>query len=207
MAIKHAKVSEKEDGADESLVLPSDWNAGHTGMNLHDHSGSDTGGSTIDLENIVEDIMPQLGGDLDLNDKNIIFKFEPSSDATPSGLIVTMTVDTNGQGIGAPLAMASDGHLDTADADSVDNMPCVALALETGTGSKKVLLFGVMRNDSWDWTTGAGAAGLVYVSTDVGTLTQTKPTGEDDVVQPVGWAMSDDAIFFCPSMLWITHTA
>ena len=164
------------------------------------------GGGGSGISEIVEDTTPQLGGDLDLNDKNITVKFPPSSDDTASGIIVTMTVDTNAEGIGAPLAMAADGHLDTADADSVDNMPCVALALEAGTGSKKVLLYGVMRNDDWNWTTGAGAAGLVYVSTTVGTLTQTKPTGKDDVIQPVGWALSADVIFFCPSMVWVTHT-
>ena len=164
------------------------------------------GGGGGGISEVVEDTTPQLGGDLDLNEYNIVVKPSPSSDDTASGIIVTMTVDTNAEGIGAPLAMAADGHLDTADADSVDNMPCVALALEAGTGSKKVLLYGVMRNDDWNWTTGAGAAGLVYVSTTVGTLTQTKPTGKDDVIQPVGWALSADVIFFCPSMMWITHT-
>ena len=29
-AVKHAKTSGKVDGADTSLVLPSDWNADHT---------------------------------------------------------------------------------------------------------------------------------------------------------------------------------
>jgi len=130
----------------------------------------------------------------------------PAADVTAYGLKATMTVDTNAEGFGAPLAMAADGNLDTADADSVNNMPCIALALETGTGSKKVLLHGVIRNDAWNWTLGAGAANLIYVSITVGTLTQTKPTGVDDVVQPVGWALSADVIYFCPSMMWITHT-
>jgi len=165
------------------------------------------GGGGGGISEIVEDTTPQLGGDLDLNEYNIVVKPSPSADDTSSGIIVTMTVDTNAEGIGAPLAMAADGHLDTADADSVDNMPCIALALETGTGSKKVLLYGVMRNDSWNWTMGAGAANLIYVSTTVGTLTQTKPTGEDDVVQAVGWALSADVIFFAPSMMWVTHEA
>lgn len=129
----------------------------------------------------------------------------PDDDATAYGLKATMTVDTNAEGFGAPLAMAADGHLDTADADSVNNMPCIALALETGTGNKKVLLHGIIRNDAWNWTMGAGVANLVYVSITVGTLTQTKPTGVDDVVQPVGWALSADVIYFCPSMLWVTH--
>lgn len=130
----------------------------------------------------------------------------PTADNTASGLVVTATVDTNNEGIGAPLFMAADGHLDTADADAATSSPCVALALETGTGSKRVLLHGVLRNDAWNWTTGPGTSSLIYVSTTVGTLTQTQPTGTDDVIQPVGWALTDDCIYFSPSMIYLTHT-
>ena len=44
MPIIHSKVSEVADGADPTLVRPSDWNADHIGTNIHDHSGSTTGG-------------------------------------------------------------------------------------------------------------------------------------------------------------------
>src|SRR3989344_2271782 len=144
-------------------------------------------------------------GELPINSVAVIkLMNEPSSDTSASGLIMTATVDTNAEGIGAPLYMAADGHLDTADADSVTTSPCVALALETGTGSKKILVHGVLRNDTWNWTIGPGASSLIYVSTTTGTLTQTKPSGTDDVVQPVGWALSDDAIYFSPSMIYLT---
>ena len=131
---------------------------------------------------------------------------EPTSDTTASGLIVTATVDTNNEGIGAPLFMAADGNLDTADADASTTSPCVALALETGTGSKQILLHGVLRVDAWNWTKGPGTSSLIYVSTTVGTLTQTQPSDADDVIQPVGWALTDDCIYFSPSMLYLTHT-
>lgn len=157
------------------------------------------------LTALVDDTSPQLGGDLELNGKNIIAQFEPASNLTSSGIIATMTVDINAQGIGAPLFMAADGHLDTADADTDATSPCVALALETGTGAKKVLLSGVMRVDGWDWDTGPGTAGLIYVSISVGTLQQTTPTGTDEVTQPVGYALSDDVIFFHPSSIYFTH--
>jgi len=159
------------------------------------------------ISDVVEDTTPQLGGDLDLNSKNIVLTMEPSSDDTACGLIVTMTVDTNAEGVGAPLFMAADGHLDTADADASTTAPCVAIATETGTGSKKVLLHGIIRNDDWNWTTGPGKDGLIYVSTTTGTLTQTQPSGENDVIQPVGYALSDDVLYFCPSMIYFTHTA
>jgi hypothetical protein len=158
------------------------------------------------LLNLVEDTTPQLGGDLDLNEFNFVLKPIPSADDTPSGIYVTRTVDTNAEGIGAPLYMAADGEFQTADADSVSTAPCVALAMETGTGSKKVLLYGVMRNDGWNWTVGPGNAGLIYLSTTIGTLTQTQPSGADDVIQVVGWAISADVMFFCPQLNYITHT-
>jgi hypothetical protein len=130
---------------------------------------------------------------------------EPTADQTASGLIITAVVDVNDQGVGAPLFMASDGHLEAADADSVTTAPCIALATETGTGSKKVLLHGVLRNDSWNWTVGPGTSGLIYISTSTGVLTQTKPSGTDDVIQPVGWALSDDCMYFAPSLMYLTH--
>ncbi len=144
----------------------------------------------------------------------------PTADTTASGLIVTATVDTNAEGIGAPLFMALDGHLDTADADTSATSPCVALALETGTGSKKVLCHGVLRVDAWalaqgsggippyapGWTTGPGTASLIYASTTVGTLTQTQPALLNNVIQPVGWALSSTCIYFAPSVIYLTHT-
>jgi hypothetical protein len=47
MAIKHAKTSAISDGGDSSLVLPSDWNADHTGINTHDHSDAANGGAVV----------------------------------------------------------------------------------------------------------------------------------------------------------------
>jgi|SRR3989338_1338755 len=130
----------------------------------------------------------------------------PSVNNTASGLIVTATVDTNVQGIGAPLFMAADGHLDTTSATTNATSPCVALAMEIGTGSKRILVHGVLRVNLWNWTTGPGTSGLIYVSTSTGVLTQTQPSGTAQVIQPVGWALSADSIYFSPSMLYLTHS-
>lgn len=45
MSITHAKVSAKADGSDTSLVLPSDWNAVHSGTNDHGHTAAGDGGA------------------------------------------------------------------------------------------------------------------------------------------------------------------
>lgn len=159
------------------------------------------GGQTIKISKFRLDM-----GELPIyNVAGIRLMNEPTADTTASGLIITATVDTNAEGIGAPLFMAADGHLDAADADSSTTSPCVALALETGTGSKKILVHGVLRLDAWNWTIGPGNASLIYVSTTTGALTQTQPSGTDDVIQPVGWALSDDCIYFSPSIIYLTH--
>ena len=136
----------------------------------------------------------------DLNGNNIELEFEPSSDDTGSGLIITATVDANATGVGAALHMAADGNYEEADADATTTAPCTAIALETGTGSKKVLLHGIIRNDGWNWTKGPGEAGLIYLSTTTGALTQTAPSGSGDQVQVVGHALSDDVMYFNPQL-------
>ncbi|MFA5830891.1 MAG: hypothetical protein WC878_03625 [Candidatus Paceibacterota bacterium] len=122
-----------------------------------------------------------------------------------SGLILEASVDAVAT-LGMPLYMvAATGHFDNANATTSATSPCVALAIDTGSGdNKKVLLHGIMRENSWSWTTGPGQAGLVYLSTS-GTLTQTRPSGTDEVIHPVGWALSSNCIYFNPSMIYLTH--
>lgn len=134
----------------------------------------------------------------------------PTANNTASGLVVTATVDSNVSLVGTPLFMASDGHLEATDADSGSSSPCVALALETGSGSKRVLVHGVLKTNNWNWTMGNGTANLIYVSTTTGALTQSGqpdfPSGTDSVIQPVGWALASDCAYFSPSMIYLTHT-
>jgi len=147
-----------------------------------------------------------LLADLVFNNFNLQLTIEPSTDEKASGLFwKDATVDTNAQGIGAPLFMAADGHFDTATG-SMTTAPCVALALESGSGTKDVLMLGIMRQDSWNWTTGPGRLSLIYISGSLGTLTQTIPTLTDQMIQPVGWAITDDCMWFNPSLMFATHT-
>jgi len=99
-------------------------------------------------------------------------------------------------GFGACLHIDTDGNMIEADADAATTMPCVALALETSTGAKKVLMHGFVRDDSWAWTVG----GTIFVSTTTGALTQTIPSGSGDQVQVVGIATHADRIWFAPEL-------
>jgi hypothetical protein len=125
-----------------------------------------------------------------------LYDIAPASNLTATGDTVSATVDTNATGIGAALYQAADGNWDEADADAIATMPCRALALETGTGTKLILRRGWIRIDGSGWTPGAP----VYVSTTTGGLTQTKPSGTGDQVQIVGYAETATVLDFNPSM-------
>jgi hypothetical protein len=108
-----------------------------------------------------------------------------------------MTVDANNIGVGSALYMASDGNFEEASANNSSTMPCTALALETDTGSKKVLLLGFMRKDAWNWLPGD----ILYISTTSGTLTQTTISGSGEQSQIVGYATHADRIYFNPNLI------
>jgi len=117
-----------------------------------------------------------------------------TSNNTYSGDIMTVTIDDASSAFGKPLYCASDFHYERADATSSGTMPCRMLSLESGSGSKKVLLKGQICNTSWNWS-----AGDIYVSTTTGELTQTQPSSSGEIVQVIGYALSADTIFFNPS--------
>jgi len=130
---------------------------------------------------------------------------EPAVDDTGSGIIISATVDANGTGIGAALHLAADGHYEEADATAGTTAPCTAIALEAGTGTKNVLLQGIMRHDAWNWTTGPGIAGMIYLSITTGALVQTAPSADGEIIQVVGYAITDDVMMFNPQLHWIEH--
>lgn len=123
-----------------------------------------------------------------------------SSNGTYKGITITGTVDTNGVGFGAVLAQAADFHWDEADADAIANCYGLAMAVETGTGSKILILQGQVCNTAWNWS-----AGNIYLSTTQGTITQTSPSGTDDCIVYLGFALSADTIYFNPSGVIVEH--
>ncbi len=107
---------------------------------------------------------------------------------------MTLTVDDASAVFGNALYLEDDFHYERCDADAAITMPCTAIALESGAGSKNVLLEGPIYNTDWDWTDGN-----IYVSTTVGALTQSPPAGSGDQVQIVGYALDADTMFFLPN--------
>jgi len=156
------------------------------------------------LKDIVEDTTPQLGGDLDLNEKNLDLDAVPSTDNTGIGMI---SDDINaGESIAFPnlVYLKSDGKWWKVDADAFATCQgLIGIALETKTDGQacKVLLNGFVRDDDWTWT----VAGPIYASTTAGGLTQTAPSGTDDVIKIVGVATHADRMYLHPEMTTVVH--
>lgn len=125
-------------------------------------------------------------------------------DATPDTDHEAHGPTTNTINAGATIAqselcyLASDGEWALADADATATTDkFLSLALEAGTDGNpmKVALPGsFVRDDTWNWTVG----GAIYAGTTAGALTQTAPSGTDDVVRVVGYAVSADVMWFSP---------
>lgn len=121
---------------------------------------------------------------------------EPDTDHSATGHIVPLTVDsTSSVSFGKLLYAKNTGSLELADASFDYTVPAMALALESGNGSKYVLLNGFARDDTWNWTPG----GFLYVSATEGELTQTAPSASGEQVQIVGIATQADRIYFAPN--------
>jgi len=150
------------------------------------------------LENMEDDSTPQLGGDLDCNQHSIELDPTPTTNATAQGTIIKVTY---GESISFQnaLYLASDGKYYKAKGDVATTTPCIALAIDSGIANdtnKKVLLFGIIRNDTDNWTGGS----CIYLDEATsGNIKDTVPAGSGNQVQRLGIALSADVIYFNPS--------
>lgn len=139
------------------------------------------------------------------NINNIKLNVEPPVNQTGEGTF------TNSLNAGATISafqcvyLGSGGTWLLTDADSESSAKgMLALSMEDKTSGQamRVALSGtVIRNDTWNWTS-IGAP--IFLSQTAGALTQTYPTGNDVVVRVVGFALTDDSIYFLPSPDYIT---
>jgi len=122
------------------------------------------------------------------------------NDQDAAGVVDYFTVDSNSVGFGCGFYVNSSGNMEEAKATGQATMPCMALALETGTGSgKQVLFWGRIRNDAWNF----GVGNYLYINTSTGILSDTKPENSGEIVQVVGIALASNLIFFNPSYVTI----
>ncbi len=127
---------------------------------------------------------------------------EVPSNQAYSGLIVSLTYGAS-LTPGTPVYYASDSTVKAGDADGSSTYPVIGLAMETASsGSHIVLLKGIYRDDAlFNWTVG----GLIYLSTSVGTMTQTAPSSANNIVQGMGIATHADRMYVDPSVDYVVH--
>jgi len=150
---------------------------------------------------VVEDTTPQLGGDLDLNQKSITLDPTPSSDHTWNGLTASFTAG-EGMTVGELCYLKSDGKMWQMDADAeatTKGMAAMATSTIDAEAAGVFLLRGFIRDDTWDWTIG----GDLFASTTAGLPTQTAPSATADIVRIVGQAYNADIIYFNPDNTYI----
>jgi hypothetical protein len=116
-----------------------------------------------------------------------------------SGLVADVCVEKNDVGFGAALCLTNSGTFNMAQSSELRFAPCMALALEEGTGYKEVLLQGFVNNNLWDWQ----PAKRLILSSTAGELTQDELgsfppcfTGSS-----VGMATSSGGMYFSPNMV------
>jgi hypothetical protein len=116
----------------------------------------------------------------------------PASDHTATGVVISIA---SGESVAAfnSVYIRSDGEVGPADADAVTSMPAIGVALEAkGDGeATKILIQGVLRDDTYNFTPGAD----LFIGTTAGEITATAPSGSGDTVQKVGVALTADSVY------------
>lgn len=127
--------------------------------------------------------------------QNTPFNPYPSLDLSGCGEIDLETVDVNTNGFGNLMHLDTDGNWIDAKGNAETTMPCLAVALESGTGQKKLLKKGFIRDDSLTLTVG----GWIYVSySSAGVMTQTKASATGEIQQKIGFATKTNVWKFDP---------
>ncbi len=158
--------------------------------------------SSTFLKNVVEDTTPELGGNLDVNQKSLVYDPIPTADDTWNGTIITMTA---GESITKNdiCVLSSDGKFWRADADveaTTKGMLAMSTASYVTNDSAAFLTEGFMRDDGdFAYTVGT----VLWVSLTPGDPTETIPPDVGDYVRRVGTAISADVVHFKPSGTWI----
>jgi len=124
------------------------------------------------------------------------------STGTGTGLIATMRA-VDGIGIGELVHIDANGDLDEAHADASADMPAIGIALTANTSGSdaniQVLLQGFYRDDSLLSFGTMGAPVYTDHSTE-GDFTLTPSTTDGHFIQRVGISVTDDMIYFSPSL-------
>ena len=109
----------------------------------------------------------------------------------------------------SPVYLGTDDEVHECDADAIATMPAIGVSINTSNvtdgNSIEVMLLGLIRDESF---TDFGTNGApVFVSTTVGTMSNTAPSGDDDVVQIIGHSVGEKLLFVQPSLTYLVVDA
>lgn len=147
-------------------------------------------------------MMTVEGGIPQWSDFNILKTLGADNSFTGITIVLTATSVT---AFGKVCYINASGEAALADADAIATSGACVICVETAgidaAASGKFLIIGSARDNAWAWTIG----GLIYLSTAVGTMTQTAPSGANDVIQVLGVALNADTILFNPQLVMVEH--
>lgn len=157
------------------------------------------------IGSLAADTTPQLGGDLEYNEKHQVFNTTLTSDDTAAGDIITVTYGENvvfGKLV-YPDATA-DEYMLALGTNAAVKHPAMGVALETkGDGQTgKMLLRGLIRDATFF---SAFALGDVLYLSDAaaGSWLNAAPGDSGDIVQVVGWVLAANYAFFNPCYTYV----
>lgn len=154
------------------------------------------------------------GGNLDVGANIFRRSGDIDIDGTPNSDDTFTGDSTDDYNAGATIAQWDVVYLDSSstwqliDADAAATAGPVMIGVATAAGTngnplKVCIADCFIRNDGWtSWTIG----GVLYLSTTPGGITQTQPSGTDDVIRVIGHSTAAKTIYFNPSNDYITHT-
>lgn len=153
----------------------------------------------LTVPDTASDTLAAIAAAQTLTNKTYQLTAAPADDHTASGMTIQLKAHEN-VAFGDVCFINSDGEAALIDADAVATMNgvCMAIATINANDTGAFLLKGIARDDSWNWTVGGFVYGSV-TGTSGNTLSQTAPSGTDDVVQILGVATHADRMYFNPS--------
>lgn len=156
-------------------------------------------GSIAEIEFNYNDSTPLISG-------RIRLQSDIASDHAYRGPVTNFNTANETINFGQVCFLNSSGLAQRADADAVATAFAWLLALDSVSGGETcafALPGCFVRDNSWNW---ASLGQPIYLSTDTGELTQTPPSGADDVIQIIGIAVTADSMFFYPQLVQVEHT-
>lgn len=145
----------------------------------------------VSINNVSEDSTPQLGGDLDLNNKTINVNGNLGTDHYFEGMVIDNL--TNAQAFGKLVYIASAHTTGLCDKDSIET--CIGISVGTG----EVLFSGTIRDDSFS---GLAAGNPVFVGDDGNPTDDISGYTAGDMVQCIGIAI-DTNVILIKDICWV----